>query len=347
MEVLPVGKIPPSLLAELLAGLDDDPRVLKGPAVGEDAAIVLPPEGQYLVVTADPITFATDRLPQYALAVNANDIYVTGGIPRFFTAICLFPAGVTDEDVREFFKQLIRSARTVGCVIVGGHTEVVEGISSPLVSGQMLGFVEPARLVDNTNARPGDLLVLAGPVAIEGTAIMARAAPGLCSEVLGAAGREEAVGLLDEPGICVGPAARVVFDVIKPRACHDPTDGGLLAAVWELGKAAGCGARLVRRSVPVLPACRRLCEAFDLDPLGLIASGSLLCAVARGDAPKLLEALQREEIPSAVIGELLPEEEGFLLVEDETERPFPETFQDEIVSFYEKIASEESDLGEE
>src|SRR5205823_13648459 len=87
----PPGKLPAALLAALLAqDVPTDPRVLIGPRVGEDAA-VLDMGDRLLIAKSDPITFATDAIGHYAVTVNANDIAVMGGSPRWFLATPLLP----------------------------------------------------------------------------------------------------------------------------------------------------------------------------------------------------------------------------------------------------------------
>src|SRR3989475_12277188 len=98
MRFLPVGK----LRAEALAAIFDkhpvkDPRVVVGPRVGEDAAVIDVGD-RYLVATTDPITFAADDVAWYALQVNANDVAVRGARPRWFLATLLLPAGRTTEE---------------------------------------------------------------------------------------------------------------------------------------------------------------------------------------------------------------------------------------------------------
>ena len=95
MSPLPAGKLPPSLLAELIDSLPThDPQLLLGPAVGEDAAVIdfAPGHDTLLVAKSDPITFATDEIGFYAVNVCANDLAVTGARPRFYlptlTAAC-------------------------------------------------------------------------------------------------------------------------------------------------------------------------------------------------------------------------------------------------------------------
>ena len=337
MAPLAEGKVPPDLLREILGSLEQDSSVILGPSVGRDAAVVKPPDGSYMVLTADPITFASERLPLYCLAVNANDIYVMGGEPRFFLATVLLPAGTDAEAVRQLFRDLGEAASRSGVSVVGGHTEVVAGLSSTIISGHMVGFAAPDRLVRNERAEPGDVLLLCGPVAVEGTAIMAQDAPEDCERILGREGRERAAGFLSDPGISVGPLARILFEIVVPRACHDPTDGGLLAAVAELAESSGCGASIERDRVPVLEECRLLCDAFGLDPLRLIASGSLLAAVSASEADRVCAEFSRRGVSAAPIGELRPKQEGLTLKEENRSSPFPDSFRDEIVRFLGKV----------
>src|SRR6184192_4909890 len=98
MSPLPVGKLRADALRAIFDKLKPrDPRVVVGPRVGEDAAVIDLGD-RYLVATADPITFATDELGWYALHVNANDIVVRGATPRWFLATLLLPAGATDDE---------------------------------------------------------------------------------------------------------------------------------------------------------------------------------------------------------------------------------------------------------
>src|SRR3989441_12957262 len=97
MQSLPIGK----LRADTLQAIFDkhplrDPRVVVGPKVGEDAAVIDMGD-RYLVATTDPITFATDEIGWYALQVNANDIAGRGARPRWFLPTLLPPPGRTTQ----------------------------------------------------------------------------------------------------------------------------------------------------------------------------------------------------------------------------------------------------------
>ncbi|MFQ6132316.1 MAG: AIR synthase related protein, partial [Armatimonadota bacterium] len=94
---LPVGKLNIELLRDLLARHPcHDPRVLAGPGIGEDVAVV-ELEDRCLVLKTDPITFATDEIGWYAVHVNANDIATSGAAPRWFLATLLLPEELTTE----------------------------------------------------------------------------------------------------------------------------------------------------------------------------------------------------------------------------------------------------------
>src|SRR6185437_15279740 len=92
--VLPAGKLPPDLLAKLLATIPDDPSIVVGAGVGRDAAAVRHGD-RILVLKSDPITFATDEIGWYAPNVNANDIACMGATPRWMLSTALLPEGST------------------------------------------------------------------------------------------------------------------------------------------------------------------------------------------------------------------------------------------------------------
>ena len=168
-----IGKFPPSLLDRLLQKTGvTDPRVVLGPGLGEDAAVLDMGE-TLLVAKSDPITFATDRIGWYAVQVNANDIACTGGVPRWFLATLLVPERFTEDQAEELFTQVLDACNDIGVALVGGHSEVTQGIDRPLVAGTMLGEVARDRLVRTGGAQEGDSLVVTQGIAIEGTALLA------------------------------------------------------------------------------------------------------------------------------------------------------------------------------
>ena len=146
--LLPAGKLPLPLLERLLTRfVPHDPRIIVGPRTGEDAA-VLDFGDRYLVAKTDPITFATNQIGWYAVNVNANDIAVMGGEPRWFLATVLLPAGQATAELAEaIFTQIHDACEALGVSLAGGHTEITLNLDRPIVSGTMLGEVMPRRLI--------------------------------------------------------------------------------------------------------------------------------------------------------------------------------------------------------
>lgn len=336
MPFLPAGKLPADLLQSLLnTHAVHDPRVVVGARVGEDAAVIDLGD-RYLVVAADPVTFATDELGWYAVTVNANDIAVRGATPRWFLATLLLPAAATDEEtVRRLFAQLTEACAALDVTLVGGHTEVTHGIDRPLVAGTMLGEVARDRLVTTAGARVGDTVVLTKGVPLEGAAIIARErerellARGVDISII-----RTAQGFLRTPGISVCPEAAIACAVARVHAMHDPTEGGIATALHELAAAAGVGLRIDQDRIAVLPEGRALCAAFGLDPLGTIASGALLLTLPPADAGAVLDALARAGIAGQVIGEVVPAERGVTLVAGTRQWPLPTFPRDEITRLF-------------
>jgi hydrogenase expression/formation protein HypE len=330
---LPVGKLRGDFLTRLFAkNVSLDERVVVGPRVGEDAAVIDMGD-RYLVATTDPITFVSDvseDLGWYALIVNANDVAVRGAAPRWFLATCLLPAaGATEDAVEMLFGQLGAACRELGVSLVGGHTEVTHGLDRPIVVGTMLGEVPKDRLVTTGGARPGDALLLTKAVPIEGTSILARAqADELRRRGYDEAWLTRARGSLGR--LSIVPEALLAAELVRVHAMHDPTEGGVATALWELADAASVGLAVEADRIPILPEGRALCAEFGLDPLGTIASGALLIALAPSDAGVVLHACARESIDCAFIGRVVDRTAGVTLTGAGGPRELPQFPQDEI-----------------
>jgi hydrogenase maturation factor len=336
MACLPIGKVPAPLLQAVFdRHPTKDPRVVVGPRVGEDAAVIDIGD-RYLVATADPVTFATDEVAWYALQVNANDIAVRGARPRWFLATVLLPeASATETSATALLERLAEACAELEVVLVGGHTEVTHGLDRPIVAGTMLGEVAKDKLVTTAGARVGDAVVMTKGVPLEGAAILARERE---AELLARGVRPSVVrsarAYLTQPGLSVLPEAEIACELAAVHAMHDPTEGGLATALWELAEAAGVGLRIDRERVVLLPEGAEVCRALGLDPLGTIASGALLMTLAPGDAAIVIHALARERIDCHYIGQVVPREQGVTLVEGSRARPLPRFPQDEIARLF-------------
>ncbi len=331
----PLGKLPVEHMARLLAryALTDE-RVILGPGVGRDAAVISFGD-RYLVAKTDPITFASDEIGWYAVHVNGNDIACTGATARWFLVTLLLPESHTNATlVDTIFDQIAGACAELDVGLVGGHTEITHGIDHPIVVGCMLGEVAPEQLVRPDGVRPGDALLITKGIAVEGTAIIAREK----SDELAGLDRpflERCRSFLYDPGISIVRDAATATAAGEIHAMHDPTEGGLATGLWELAEAAGVGMEVDESAIPILPETRILCTRLRLDPLGLIASGALLLAVAPGDAATVLTALEEAGVTAARIGRAVERERGVVLRSATGERPLPRFERDEIARLFE------------
>jgi hydrogenase maturation factor len=288
-----------------------------------------------LICAMDPITFATDLIGWYGVHVNANDVAVMGGIPRWFLATLLLPPDSQVSDVGPVFDQIVDACGDLGVTPIGGHTEITIGIDRPVLVGCMLGEGPREALVTSAGVQPGDAIILCGRIAVEGTAVLAREAQDvLRTRCVEQAAIDEARGLLLDPGISVVPVARAAVAAGGVSAMHDPTEGGLATGLRELALASTVGIEVEMERIPVLPLTERVCKALDLDPMGLIASGSLLVSVDRGRAGEVVAALQQAGSEAAVIGTALAGDGGLWLLSGGARMPLPEFPRDEIARFF-------------
>jgi hydrogenase expression/formation protein HypE len=332
---LKAGKLPADLLANFLGDLaPTDPRILLGPGVGEDAAFVSF-GSKTLIAKSDPITFATDRIGWYAIQVNANDIAVSGGIPKWFLGTLLLPENEPASTARDIFAQLQEAAAELGVMLIGGHTEITIGLPRPIIAGTMLGEAAPSETVKTSSANIGDDVILTSGIAIEGTAIIARESESeLLSAGLSKLQISKAAEFLDAPGISVVNTARIATSTGHVTAMHDPTEGGLAGALGEMACASKTGIHIDTDQVLIYPETSAICAALDLDPWGLIASGALITTCNSNGSQEIIESLESNGITANVIGKITDPENGLIRTSNGVNEPLPVFERDEIARLY-------------
>jgi len=307
---LPSGKLPADLLKESLGGIGPgDPAVIIGASVGEDAAAVDIAESEVLVLASDPITLTADSMARYMVLTNANDVAALGATPRWLLSTLLFPVGSSASEVMHTIREIQEACSLYGLSLCGGHTEVTEAVSRPVLMGTVAGTARASELIDKRRMKQGDRILMTKGVAVEGTALIAREFGGRLmkagippAEVAECARMLEDVGVLEE--------ARIARSFAGVSALHDVTEGGLATAVRELGAAGGHRLRIHMDRIPVYRRTERACDALGLDPLGLIGSGSLLIICSPDESSSLAAAVASAGVTIVDIGEVAELGEG-------------------------------------
>ena len=332
--VLPLGKLKIDLLERLLPQSDRDTRVIVGPQIGEDAAVIDFGES-YLVAKTDPITFATDEIGWYLICVNSNDIATMGAVPKWLLTTILLPENrTTEESVRRIMEQINTACDHFNITLCGGHTEVTYGLDRPIVIGQMLGEVAKDKLILSSGAQVGDDLILTKGVGIEATSIIARECELDLLEKFSPAFLSRAKDYLTSPGISVLEEALIAAGIGGVHAMHDPTEGGVATAIHEVAHAANLGVVVWQDKLLISEETRQLCNELDLNPLGVISSGALLIVADPTKSDEIVSAIAGHNIPCKIIGQLLPPEGGRWLEVNSQRGPLPIFETDEITKVF-------------
>jgi hydrogenase expression/formation protein HypE len=331
---LRAGKFPNDLLKKFFDQVSfDDPSMLIAPGIGEDTAAVSVEKDETMVLTTDPITFVTDSIGNYAVVINANDIATAGADPRWLLATFLFPSGVSASAVLKVLHELESVCRRKGIALCGGHTELTDAVKRPVVTGMLAGTVDRRNLKDKRNMRPGERILFTKAVAVEGTAIIAREFGSRLEERgMSEAEIEECkqmlslISIMEEAGIagrCKGVSAM-----------HDVTEGGLATALEELSISGHHRIRIHTDRIPFFSQTKKVCRLLNIDPIGMIGSGSLLICCGEEDCEDLMKEIRQAGTDVTCIGKVLEEGQGIEAVKQGVPVDWPRFEVDEITRLY-------------
>ncbi len=301
-------------------------EVIKGPGIGEDAAVVRLSKRMYMVTHTDPITAAKKNLGKLAIYVSSNDIAVKGVKPRYALVTLLLKKDTAEEEIDEITAQLDNSAKNLEISIVGGHTEVVENFESNVAVVTQIGlsYRKPLSL---SNIKPGNLLLQVNEAAIEGIAVIASDYPELIVQFDEGA-LELAMSYVDR--------ITIMKDALKlsslgVKAMHDPTEGGIIGGAVEMALASNLKLNLSEDKILIDPLTRSVCQHLNLDPLKLLSSGAVLAAIKPEDAEVILNAMGDR---ASVIGVFEKGDPSLHIMRSKGTEVYREPPQDEIYKLF-------------
>ena len=243
-------------------------------------------EDCYTICKSDPITFPTPNPGHYAIIVNLNDLACMGAVPYGILVTWLLPITTKKDDIEKRQSELHTSALEFGISILGGHTEFTSAVTRPIISLSMIGFT-PKSYLPPRSLQPGDKVYLLGNVANEGTAILGHELKqkqqlpnNLASELKNLPMFEKQLSIYAD-GLKINKKYR-------PKIMHDPTEGGLLGAIYEMMEGQSVGIKIDFNRISIGKLTKIICDFLDIDPLRLISSGSLLiCSENKVDSNNL------------------------------------------------------------
>lgn len=268
--------------------------------IGEDCAGVSFGDDVCLLTT-DPITGAASEVGKLAVHISCNDIASNGAAPIALLLTILAPESTTEDELKLIMKQAHEEAAKLEVEIVGGHTEITNAVNRIIVSSTAIGKQKKSQLFSNKNLQLGDLIIMTKSAGIEGTGIIAYEKEEELESILSQEELLTAKNLLDKISVV---KEGIVAGKNEVTSMHDITEGGVLGAVWEICEGSNLGAMLKYESIPIHNVTKKICRHYDLNPLRLISSGTMLMTIGPDKLDVLMNALNKSFIDAAVIGEI-------------------------------------------
>jgi hydrogenase expression/formation protein HypE len=258
-----------------------------------------------------PLFFPGGDIGKLAVHGTINDLAVAGANPLYLSAGFVLEEGFPVADLRRIVDSMAAAAADAGIAIVTGDTKVVErGKADGLfINTAGVGLVRTTWPLGQMQVRPGDKILLSGPVGDHGIAVMLA---------------REALDIETDTQSDTAPLHTLVAALLDAvgegvHCMKDPTRGGLATTLNEIALASEVAVALDERLIPVRPDVRGACEILGLDPLTIANEGKLLVVVAPAVARKALDVLRDHPLgrEAAFIGEVRAEPPAMVFLRTE------------------------------
>jgi len=293
------GELSHELIARMFAPAFANPALAR---MDDSAVLPAPPPGSRLAFTTDghvvrPLFFPGGDIGRLAVCGTVNDLAVMGASPLYLSAAVVLEEGFPTADLARIVASMAAAAHEAGVEIVTGDTKVVERGSADgcFITTAGVGVIPAGVDLSGANARPGDVVLVSGPVGDHGLAILSQR-EGLRFEVP----LESDVAPLNGLVHTLLEAAPAV------HALRDPTRGGLATTLNEIARQSQVEIVVEEASIPVRPAAQALAEMLGLDPLYVANEGKLIAIVAPEAAQAALAAMHAHPLghEAAIIGQV-------------------------------------------
>jgi len=295
------GALTQKLIREIFASAFDNAYLRKL----DDASVVELRGGRYAMTTdsfvVDPIFFPGGDIGKLAVCGTVNDLASCAAEPRYLSASFVIEEGLPFDILESVVSSMAQEARQQYVPIITGDTKVVpRGKADKLfINTTGIGLVH--KTLEAGMIRPGDKILINGPVAQHGVSVLAA--------------RQGFEGGKSLKSDCksLWPIVKLLLqEDIDLRFMRDPTRGGVSAAANEIAQSSGLSLVLTEQKVPITASCKSFCEILGLEPLDIANEGKMLFFIGARDAHRALRILK--SVPScrraSVIGDVLPERKG-------------------------------------
>jgi hydrogenase expression/formation protein HypE len=302
------GKLMHDLIAKMFLPAFDNPLL----RASNDAAVFRLSVCSHLAYTTDshvvyPLFFPGGDIGRLAVCGTVNDVAMLGAKPLYLTAGFILEEGLELEVLQRVLNSMRAAADEADVQIVAGDTKVVQkGKADGLyINTSGLGTILTGVEVGGAQAKPGDMVILSGPIGDHGIAVLgARGELGFDAEV------QSDVAPLNHLILAMLDASEAI------HALRDPTRGGVATTLNEIATQSGVGITLFEKNIPVRPAVSAACEMLGFDPLYVANEGKVIVIVGRREADRVLEVMRQQRYgeEAVIVGEVQTESPGRVLM---------------------------------
>ncbi len=267
-----------------------------------DDSAVIRIAGQRLALTTDshvvtPLFFPGGDIGRLAVCGTVNDLAMVGATPLALTCGFIIEEGVSFELLQRVIRSMRDASMEAGVHIAAGDTKVVQKGSADqlFINTAGVGYFEHTHMINGSNARPGDVVIVSGTIGDHGIAVLSE---------------REGLGFETDLRSDVAPLNHLVKEMLSVGEIHvlrDPTRGGLGTSLVEISQQSNVAIELQENKIPVKAQVRAACELLGFDPLYIANEGKLVAIVAATDAEKILAQMQKNQygLDAVIIGKVV------------------------------------------
>lgn len=325
-----IGKISSEIFDELIypnLGAKSE-RVVVGPRHGVDIGVVDLGEDQVMVTTTDPVfivpEYGFERAAWFAIHILASDAVTSGLAPSYLSIDLNLPLSMTKEQLGTVWRVISYECRKMGMAVISGHTARYHGCNYPMVGGATVICIgDKSKYVSPEMAQVGDRVIITKGAAIEASGIFAVTFKDRIEEQFGREFSERAEKMFWQMSVVEDALTAVEAGTREDgvTAMHDATECGVWGGLYEIAKASRVGMRIEKEKIIVSDEAKKICSEFGMDPYSSISEGTLIITCKEHKAEQVVRGLGRKNIASSIVGDVVREDRGILLIEDHRERP--------------------------
>ncbi len=280
----------------------------------QDSAVLTIDSGRVAFTTdsfvVSPLFFPGGDIGSLAVFGTVNDLAVSGAIPRFISLAMIIEEGLPMATVERIVDSIHHAAQEARVTIVTGDTKVVENGKADgiFINTTGIGLMPDGIELSSAFARPGDLVIVNGPIGEHGLAILSH---------------REGIEFGSDLRSDTAPISNLTVPLLEKtsgiRAMRDATRGGLAAVLNEIASDSGVCIRIEEETLPITDAVRKGCELMGYDPLHIANEGKFVTIVDKHEAGTVLEIMKANQLGAhaSVIGEVQAKPAGHVILKTE------------------------------